>query len=143
MEYENLTDQQLLSEGERLALARITMNILQSWGLTAAQQVNLLDMPEDVRPRTMQRYFRDTPLPDTPSVNERISHVLGIADALRTSYPLNEQMGAFWLSRANKRFANRAPLNIMLEDGLPGVLCIRMHLDCSYDWHVDDTTANK
>lgn len=143
MEYEQLTDQQRLNQEERLALARLTMDILQSWGLTAAQQVCLLNMPEDVRPRSMQRYSHDTPLPDTPGVNERISHVLGIADALRTSFPLNEQMGAFWLSRANKRFANRAPISVMLEDGLPGVLSVRMHLDCAYDWHIDNKSSGK
>lgn len=143
MEYDKLTDQKHLSEEDRLSLARLTMNILQDWGLSASEQIALLAMPEDVRPRSMQRYFRDTPLPDTPAVNERISHVLGIADALRTSFPLNEQMGSFWLNRANKRFSNRAPLAVMLEDGLPGVLCIRMHLDCAYDWHVDNTNAGK
>jgi hypothetical protein len=141
MEFENLTDQQQLSHEERVELARLTMNILQSWGLSAAQQVSLLDMPEDVRPRTMQRYLHDTPLPDTPGVNQRIAHVLGIADALRTSFPLNEQMGSFWLNRSNKRFGNRAPLSVMLEDGLPGVLSVRMHLDCAYDWHIDDQGA--
>lgn len=141
MEYDKLTDQQQLNHDERVALARLTMNILQSWGLSAPQQVSLLDMPDDVRPRTMQRYLHDTPLPDTPGVNERIAHVLGIADALRTSFPLNEQMGSFWLNRANKRFANRAPLSVMLEDGLPGVLSVRMHLDCAYDWHIDTKQA--
>jgi Antitoxin Xre/MbcA/ParS C-terminal toxin-binding domain len=43
-----------------------------------------------------------------------------------------------WLKRRNRRFGNRRPLEIMLEDGINGVLAIRTHLDCAYDWHRDD-----
>jgi hypothetical protein len=25
----------------------------------------------------------------------------------------------------------------MLEDGLAGVIAVRVHLDCSYDWQID------
>ena len=117
------------------------MGILIGWGTSSAEQLRLLDMPEDIRSRSMVRYTQDTPLPADPRVGARIEHILGIADALRTTFPLNEKMGGFWLNRPNKRFANRKPLNIMLDDGLPGVLSIRMHLDCAYDWHVDETSS--
>jgi hypothetical protein len=119
------------------------INLLKSWDLSNAEQILLLDMPDDVKPRSMMRYLHDTPLPDVPSVTERIGHLLGIADALRTSFPLNEQMGAFWLNRNNKRFAHRKPIDIMLNDGLPGILSIRMHLDCAYDWHIDASSSKE
>lgn len=126
---------------QRVELARRVMSMLKSWKVASADQIKLLAMPDSVRARSLARYGQDTPLPDEPMVNERIDHLIGIADALRTSYPMNEQMGSIWLNRANKRFANRKPLNVMLDDGITGVLLIRMHLDCSYDWQVDDANS--
>lgn len=143
MNIDKLADQSALTDGERVDLARFIINLLKSWNLTISDQIRLLDMPDSVRPRSMVKFTQDTPLPDLPNVNERVGHLLGIADALRTSFPLNEKMGSFWLNRANKRFANRKPIDIMLDDGLPGILSIRMHLDCAYDWHIDDNTSRK
>ena len=131
----------LMSNDQRVELARRVMTMLKSWKLSGTDQIRLLAMPDTVRSRSLARYGQDTPLPDDPAVNERIDHLIGIADALRTSYPMNENMGSIWLNRNNKRFANRKPLHIMLEDGLPGVLSIRMHLDCSYDWHIDESNS--
>ncbi|HYA38777.1 MAG TPA: antitoxin Xre/MbcA/ParS toxin-binding domain-containing protein, partial [Candidatus Methylomirabilis sp.] len=83
------------------------------------------------------RQFRqNTPFPEDERVMERIDHVIGIADALRTSYPHNARMAAIWLNRVNHRFENRTPLNAMLEDGLAGLVAVRVHLDCAYDWHI-------
>ena len=31
----------------------------------------------------------------------------------------------------------RTPLATMLEDGLQGIIAVRKHLDCAYDWYVD------
>lgn len=143
MEIDRLAEQGLLSNKDRVDLARFVINLLKSWDLSLSEQIQLLDMPEDVRPRSMVKYTQDTPLPDHPNVNERVGHLLGIADALRTSFPLNENMGTFWLNRRNKRFANRKPIDIMLNDGLPGILSIRMHLDCAYDWHIDACESKK
>ncbi|HLO27512.1 MAG TPA: antitoxin Xre/MbcA/ParS toxin-binding domain-containing protein, partial [Anaerolineales bacterium] len=63
---------------------------------------------------------------------ERIEHLVGIADALRTSYPRNAYMASIWMNRINHRFDNRTPLAAMLEDGLNGIIAVRTHLDCAY-----------
>ena len=36
-------------------------------------------------------------------------------------------MGAIWMNRRNNRFDNRAPLAVLLEDGLAGFFAIRTH----------------
>jgi hypothetical protein len=82
----------------------------------------------------LRRYRDDTPFPDIKTVNDRIGHILGIADALRTSWPHNPSMGLIWMKQKNSRFDKRRPVNIMTEDGLDGIVQIRCHLDCSYDW---------
>jgi len=29
-------------------------------------------------------------------------------------------------------------LNCMLQDGLDGIVAVRVHLDCAYDWEISD-----
>ena len=121
-------------EEERAKLSRGVMNILDQWGLNAEQAVAILDLPEKTPTRMLRRYRDDTPFPDTKEVNDRIDHILGIADALRTSWPHNPSMGLIWMKQKNSRFDKRSPVSILVEDGLDGIVTIRCHLDCSYDW---------
>jgi len=123
-----------VSQEERAALARGIMSILDKWGLSASDQVSLLNLPDKTPTRMLRRYRDDTPLPDTKEVNERVEHIIGIADALRTSYPHNPSMGLVWMKQKNKRFQRRAPVSVMVEDGLDGIVAVRSHLDCSFDW---------
>lgn len=121
-------------ESERAMLSRGVMNILDQWGLSAEQAVSVLDLPEKTPTRMLRRYRDDTPLPDTEAVNARVDHILGIADALRTSWPHNPSMGLIWMKQKNSRFDKRSPVSILVEDGLDGIVKIRCHLDCTYDW---------
>ena len=124
----------VVSQQDRAALARGIMSILDKWGLCASDQVSLLNLPVKTPTRMLRRYRDDTPLPDTREVNERIEHIIGIADALRTSYPHNPSMGLVWMKQKNKRFQRRAPVSVMVEDGLDGIVAVRSHLDCAFDW---------
>ncbi|NNF96241.1 MAG: DUF2384 domain-containing protein [Halobacteria archaeon] len=123
-----------VSQEDRAALARGIMSILDKWGLSAGDQVRLLNLPDKTPTRMLRRYRDDTPLPDTKEVNERVEHIIGIADALRTSYPHNPSMGLVWMKQKNKRFARRPLVSVMVEDGLDGIVAVRSHLDCAFDW---------
>jgi hypothetical protein len=122
------------SPEERAALARGIMSILDKWGLSATEQVKLLNLPEKTPTRMLRRFRDDTPFPDIKQVNERLEHIIGIADALRTTYPHNPSMGLIWMKQKNKRFQRRAPVSVMVEDGLDGIIAVRSHLDCAFDW---------
>ncbi|MDH5326537.1 MAG: DUF2384 domain-containing protein [Gammaproteobacteria bacterium] len=117
-------------------MARMVMNLLDDWNLSNSDKLSLLAFPASIRSRSLHKYSDGTPLPDDPEVLKRAEHLIGIADALRTSFPLNEQMGTFWLHKINKRFRNRTPMTAMLQDGLNGIVSVRVHLDCSYDWEI-------
>ena len=125
-----------LSLEDRIELTRAIVHILDDWGLSPAQQIALLALPQTTRPGAFRQFRQNAPLPMDQTVLERIEHVIGIADALRTSYPHNARMAGIWLNRVNHRFDNRTPLAAMLEDGLAGLLAVRVHLDCAYDWHI-------
>lgn len=121
---------------QRIELTRGVMAILDHWAVPAVAQVRLLGLPDTTKPRALHHYRQDTPLPEVPEVLERIEHLVGIADALRTSYPRNASMDAQWLNTINDRLDQRTPLEVMVDDGLDGVIAVRVLLDCAYDWHI-------
>jgi hypothetical protein len=65
---------------------------------------------------------------------ERVEHLLGIATALRTTFPHNSRMDAQWMRRTNRYFRRRSPLATIFEDGIEGLIRVRSHLDCAYAW---------
>ena len=124
-----------MTQDEQITLTINIMGILDGWGMSAAEIISLLALPEKTPTRALRRYRENTPFPVTAEVEERIEHILGITDALRTSYPHNPQMGKMWIRQRSKKLKNQIPLQIIIENGLSGIIEIRKHLDCSYDWH--------
>lgn len=123
-----------LSENDRIYLGRMVLNTLDEWGIRARDQLAMLALPAGTSTRMLRRYQDETPLPDDPAVMKRVEHLLGIADALRTTFPRNARIGILWLQQPCKRLRRRRPLDIMLEDGLSGLITVRSHLDCSFAW---------
>ena len=87
-----------------------------------------------MRTRKLERYRQDEPFPDTDIINEHLIHLVGIADALRTSYPRNIEMSTLWLQKPHRRFSDQRPLAVMINKGLQGLIQVRAHLDCSFAW---------
>ncbi len=113
------------------------MSILDTWMLSGEEIISVLALPKTVKVRHLGRYRKDTALPDTEQVKERIKHIIGITQALRTSYPTNPHMAKFWLNKPAKRFKNQTPIQVITSGGLEGLVDIRKHLDCTYDWFND------
>ncbi|MEK7815319.1 MAG: DUF2384 domain-containing protein [Pseudomonadota bacterium] len=131
-----------LTYDDRIQLARLIVTLLDSWQVPEADQIALLGLPPNTPTVILRRYYENTPLPDEPLLNERVEHLIGIADALRTSWPHNAHMGAIWMNRPTDRFDGRTPLSVLLEDGLPGFFAIRTHLDCAYDWDISGSKVS-
>jgi len=129
-----------LTERDRLELGRMVFNILEEWGVSATDQALMLALSGAASGSNLQCYQDDTPLPDDPDVMLRVEHLLGIADALRTTFPRNQQIGVHWLQQPCKRLRRRRPMDIMREDGLSGLITVRTHLDCSFAWRESGRT---
>ena len=127
----------LFSAEEQLLRTKEILDLLNSWNISAKDQVVLLGLPATIKARHLQRYEKNESLPQIDNVNECIDHLFGIGDALRTSYPHTELMGALWLRTSHRRFENVSPLFVMLNQGLSGLIIIRSHLDCAFDWQLD------
>jgi uncharacterized protein (DUF2384 family) len=123
-----------LTQEDRTNLGRMVVNMLDEWDVKASDQVNILALPDGTPTRMLRRYHENTPLPDDPEVMKRVEHLLGIADALRTTFPRNSRIGVLWLKQPCKRLRRRRPMDIILEDGISGLITVRTHLDCSFAW---------
>ena len=120
-----------------IELTQAVMHALDGWKLGGEQILSVMALPDKIKVRHLSLYRNSQAFPETEEVTERLRHVLGIIDALSTSYPTNPRMSLFWMTRNNKKFQNRAPIQVIVEDGLEGLITIRKHLDCSYDWFGD------
>ena len=123
-----------LAPDEQISLTIRVMEILDSWGLSSAEIISLIALPDKTPTRALRRYRENTAFPVSPELDERIEHIVGITDALRTSYPHNPHMGKMWIRQKSNKLNNQIPLQIIVEGGLEGIIEIRKHLDCSYDW---------
>ena len=130
-----------LSHERQILMTQKVMSSLDEWGLSAAQQLIVLDLPEGTRTRKLRSYHGDTPFPETEDVAYRVVRLLGIIDALRTTYPKNMMMGGRWMKKSHKRFQNKTPIQKMLEDGSEGVTAVLAELDCTYAWDLSGSLA--
>ncbi len=122
-----------LSEQERIDLAHAILALFEAWKIAPEQQVRLLGLAADTRPRFLQRYRDGSPFPDEQELLQRAEHFLEIDSALLTTFPHNSNMGKTWLKTPNQRFANQTPLTLMLS-GLEGIMQVKCHLDCTHNW---------
>lgn len=123
-----------LSQEEMLQFTRTTMSVVDSWKLSGDQIVEVLGLEGKVKARHLSRYREDTAFPADDDVMARASHVLHIAEALVTAYPRNAPMRKIWMSKPQRRFRSRTPLEVILQKGREGLSMVRGELDCTYMW---------
>lgn len=126
-------------------LTQAVMQLLDGWRLDTKEMQAILAMPADIRSRTFHK-FREgqKAFPEDPAVLRRSHYVLRIADALRTTYPRNPEMGGRWLRQGHRRFGKRTPLSIILDGGEGGLIAVLSELDCTFSWDLTgSTTGNK
>ncbi len=121
-------------EVNRELMARQVMAALDQWSLSTDEIVSLLDLSGATRRRQLDQFRSGKPLPEVSSLLTRAQHIIGIAEALRTSFPRNSKIGARWLVTPHRRFRSRTPLSLMLDDGINGLCRVRAELDCSFSW---------
>src|SRR5436189_5604970 len=111
----------------RARLAKMLVQLLDHWQLGAADQALLLGLSGQSR-STLARYRRGEPLADSADLLARAGHLLGIHKALRILFPQDRDLAYRWVAAPNRRFGERAPLEIM-KQGFEGLLAVRRYLD--------------
>ena len=134
-----------MDQQQQQALSDVTqavMGLLDSWDLDTQEIQGVLCLPEKMRARALNKLREGLDvLPDEPQVLRRASYLLRIADALRTTYPLNPRMASRWVRQGHRRFGRRSPLSIILKDGESGLIAVLSELDCTFSWDLTGSTS--
>jgi len=128
-----------MTEKDKGELASMIIQLLDAWDVSSNDQISLLSLPEKTPLRSIRKYRKCTPFPEIDLLNERLEHIIGIAEALRTTYPRNANMGPQWMNKPHQRFGGKTAVRLMLEDGLKGIITVRAHLDCTFAWENYDS----
>lgn len=130
---------------QQQALGEITqavMNLVDSWELDSSEIQAILSLPTNVRARALNKFRDGTDvLPEDPVVLRRAGYLLRIADALRTTYPLNPRMSNRWVRQGHRRFGRRTPLSMIMREGESGMIAVLSELDCTFSWDLTGSTG--
>ena len=120
------------------------MRYLDTWQLSSDQVIKLLSLPESVRTRHIA-HFRSgmKSFPEGKDIWNSVDHIIGICDALRTTYPFSDEMRASWIRKPHRRFKQQTPLEVMLNEGESGLLKVRIDIDCAFGWKISEALADK
>ena len=123
------------TDEEFLYITNTVMKVLDSWNLTTEQMVHVLGLSSQTKKRQLDKYRTLKAFPKEDLILKRLSHVVGISDALRTTFPRNVNMSEKWMKTQHRRFNNETPLSIILEHGIDGLCRVRAELDCTFAWN--------
>ncbi len=116
------------TEAERRALARQVVKLLELWNLDKAMACEMLGLSANTR-TTLNRYAQGAPLADQRDLLDRVGNLLGIHKSLRLLFPHNRDLAYRWPTTPNRALAGRRPVDIIAEEGLPGLVALRGYLD--------------
>ena len=127
------------SDAQMQALTRTVFDCTDEWKISAEEILSLLGLEGSIRPRQLNAYRNgDRAFPAESDVLQRIDHITGITDALRTTFPFSQQMRVMWLQKPHRRFQKRKPLTVMLDEGANGLQKVRVEVDCTYGYAISD-----
>jgi hypothetical protein len=109
-------------------MALLIVRLFEQWGLTTADQLNLLGLSESSR-SLLAKYRRGHPLPKGRDIQDRVGWLMSIHSALRLLYPHDEELRYSWVNRRNQMLGNLTPLEVMREQGLIGLARVARCLD--------------
>ncbi len=128
------------SNDELLQLTQGVMAYLDGWKLSAEQMLAILGLEKVAKTRHLQGYrMKDRAFPESEELMVRVDHIIGIADALRTTFPFSDKMRLMWLRKPHRRFKKNTPLAVIMADDSPnGLLRVRMEVDCAYGYTISE-----
>ncbi|GAA0400111.1 hypothetical protein GCM10009133_06210 [Cocleimonas flava] len=128
------------SNDEMLQLTQGVISYLDGWQLSTEQMLAVLGLGDLVKSRHIQGFrMGERVFPESSELMIRIDHIIGIADALRTTFPFSDKMRLMWLRKPHRRFRKNTPLAVIMSDDSPnGLLKVRMEVDCAYGYAISE-----
>ena len=123
---QNEQDAPTLTDEEACAAAKAVTNLFQRWGLSDAEARDLLGgVPDETWSVWKDGDFG----PVGPELGARLSHLLGVHKALRLIFSGDEARVYGWIRRENAAFGGVPALVVMREEGITGLLHVRLQLE--------------
>lgn len=113
---------------ERKKLAKMVTRLFELWGLSTADQLELLGLSRTSRSQ-LSKYRKGGAIPSSRDMLDRIGWLLSIHKSLRLLYPRNENIRYTWINRQNQMLSGQKPLDVMKNQGLIGIASISRYLD--------------
>jgi uncharacterized protein (DUF2384 family) len=115
-------------EEERTQLAYMVLALMRRWGLEDSQKLALLGLsPRDKK--QLEAHKKGRPLAPDPEILGRASGLLVIHQRLADRYPDDADQRTYtWVVTPQPDLEDRRPLEVMLEEGAPGIRRILEHL---------------
>lgn len=137
--------QKQYSNDEMLSITQGVMAYLDGWQLSAEQMLAVLGLTETAKKRHLQSFrVGDKAFPVSDDLMVRVDHIVGIADALRTTFPFSDKMRLMWLRKPHRRFQKNTPLAvIMADEGTNGLMRVRVEVDCAYGYKISEAMAEQ
>lgn len=115
---------------DRSALARMVTRVFELWSLGSEDQLAMLGLSISNR-AALSRYRKGEPLAANRDLLERAGHLLAIHKNLRLIFPQDQDrdLAYAWMTRRNRAFDGRTPVEVVREWGFTGMLMVRAYLD--------------
>ncbi|MGD8999453.1 MAG: DUF2384 domain-containing protein [Granulosicoccaceae bacterium] len=124
-----------MDQNERQSLARETMRILNDWQVPPELQVILLGLPENTKPRALNRFRAGEDIfAEDEQTLKRLSCIIGMSQALQSAFPHNPDMARYWATSPSRFLGDRTPLDIMVSHGLEGMQNLLDQLNGDHSW---------
>ncbi len=118
------------ADQDRGALARMVTRAFELWELASEDQLAMLGLATSNR-AALSRYRKGEPLAASRDLLERAGHLLAIHKNLRLIFPQDRDLAYAWMTRRNRAFEGRTPVEVIREWGFSGLLMVRAYLDRS------------
>ena len=116
------------SKEVRSSLAKMIIKLFRLWGIPIADQLILLGLSPKSR-SIIYKYERGSALPSSREMLDRVGYFLSIHKSLKLLYPRNKEILYSWIRLRNKAFDDLAPLEVMKNEGMPGIIKVVRYLE--------------
>ncbi len=125
----NTHNGQSYTEEDRLRTTRLVMKLFERWQIDNASQLNLLGMKSSSRAILSKYRNGSRAIPDDIDKLNRVGLLLFIHKCLRLQFPENPNLVYSWITRRNKNFDNKTPLEFIIQYGLIGLAKVVRYLE--------------
>lgn len=113
----------------RKKTAKLLMRLFEHWKLDNQQKLALLGMSENSRSQLAKFAAGTAPLSKGRDTQDRAAHLLSMHKSLGMLYPFNPDLRYSWILRRNELLDGKRPIDIMIEEGLLGILKMARFLE--------------